>query len=135
MLAPLEGRQTRAAEGTFISEDEKQRALEVVNRLNKQLNDMGFEIGQSLNVANSTEEARNLRSELIMAIGVYNELQSQRLARDKGHQNFVPAKLSRVEADFKRIFGSAEPAPAPAVEPAPAPVSYTHLTLPTKRIV
>lgn len=121
LLAPLEGRQTRAAEGTFISEDEKQRALEVVNRLNKQLNDMGFELGQSLNVANSTEEARNLRSELIMAIGVYNELQSQRLARDKGHQNFVPEKLSRVEADFKRIFGSAEPAPAPAVEPAPAP--------------
>ena len=27
------------------------------------------------------------------------------------------------------------PIPAPAPAPAPAPVSYTHLTLPTKRIV
>lgn len=121
LLAPLEGRQTRAAEGNFISEDEKQRALEVVNRLNKQLNDMGFELGQSLNVANSTEEARNLRSELIMAIGVYNELQSQRLARDKQHKNFKPANLSKVEANFKEIFGSAETAPAPAAQPQPEP--------------
>lgn len=117
LLAPLEGRQTKAAEGSFISQEEKQLALETVNKLNKQLNDMGFELGQSLNTANSTEEARNLRTELIMAIGVYNELQSQRLARDKGHKNFVPARLSSVEADFTRIFGSAKP--APAVDPEP----------------
>ena len=121
LLGPLEGRQTRAAEGGFISQEEKQRALDVVNRLNKQLNDMGFEVGQSLNTANSTQEARDLRSKLIMAIGVYNELQSQRLARDKGHKNFKPEKLARVEADFEQTFGSAPPAaPAPVAQPAPA---------------
>lgn len=121
LLGPLEGRQTRAAEGGFISQEEKQRALDVVNRLNKQLNDMGFEVGQSLNTANSTQEARDLKSKLIMAIGVYNELQSQRLARDKGHKNFKPEKLAKVEADFEQTFGSAPPAaPAPVAQPAPA---------------
>ena len=100
ILNPLEGRQTKAAEGSFISAEEKQIALDALNPLIEKLNRMGFAPGQSLNSANSTPEARDLRSQIIRVAGIYNELQSQRLARDKQHKNFKPENLARIEKQF-----------------------------------
>lgn len=100
ILAPLEGRQAKAAEGSFISAEENQIALDALNPLIERLNRMGFAPGQSLNSANSTPEARDLKSQIIRVAGIYNELQSQRLARDKQHKNFKPEKLARIEKQF-----------------------------------
>ena len=125
ILTPLEGRQTRAAQAGTISTEETQRALDVLNRLNKQLNDMGFAVGQSMNPSNSTQEARDLRSRIINLAGVYHELRSQRYARDNGHENFKPEKLAQVEKEFTEAFGGAapQPAPEPVTQPAPEPVT------------
>ena len=129
ILKPLEGRQTRAAQAGTISTEETQRALDVLNRLNKQLNDMGFEVGQALNPSNSTQEARDLKSQIVNLAGVYHELRSQRYARDNGHENFKPEKLAEVEKEFVEAFGGAAPQPAPepvtqpVTQPAPQPVT------------
>ena len=49
-------------------------------------------------------------------------------AGQRGHQD-------RIIVPLQRISPAPKPTPTPTPKPTPTPVSYTHLTLPTKRIV
>lgn len=101
-----------------ITPAETERVLAVLNPLIKQLNDMGFETGSALNPANSPQEARDLKSQIIRLAGIYNELGAQRLREAKGYKDFKPEKLARIQREFRDAFIFPD---QPAVQAAPAP--------------